>query len=165
MAIVGGAVRYERTQVGARMAAATLLSLAVALWVILRILSRATLDSVPWMPYALVGVIALAFLLVGWMRVVVDREDGRVRVVMGVGLLRKTLAISDIRRAEIVRPRVWWGWGLHWTPAGWLYNVAGRWAVRLELASERPVMIGTGDPEGLLDAIESARAEKAPAKR
>jgi len=36
--------------------------------------------------------------------------------------------------------------------------VSGRWAVRLELATERPVMIGTGDPQALHDAIEAARA-------
>ena len=158
-----GATRYQRTQCGTRMAGATLLAFALAAWVLARIVSRATLDEVPWMPYALLGVIAAAFLLVGWMRVTVDGE--RVRAVMGVGLLRASVAIPDIRKADIVRPRVWWGWGVHWTPAGWLYNVAGRWAVRLELASERPVMIGTGDPEGLLAAIESARAERAPAKR
>lgn len=158
-----GAVRYELTQVGTRMAGATLLCLALAAWVLVRVVSRATLDAVPWMPYALVGVFAGAFLLVGWMRVVVDAT--RVSAVMGVGLLRKSVPIDDIRRADIVRPRVWWGWGVHWTPAGWLYNVSGRWAVRLELASERPVMIGTGDPQGLLEAIESARADLAPRKR
>jgi hypothetical protein len=156
-------VRYERTQLGTRMAAATLVCLALAGWVLLRIVSRATLDAVPWMPYALVGTFATAFLLVGWMRVVVDGRQ--VRAVMGVGLLRKSVPIADIRKVDIVRPRVWWGWGVHWTPAGWLYNVSGRWAIRLELASERPVMIGTGDPEGLLEAIESARADRASTTR
>lgn len=162
MAHAPGVSRYERTQFGTRMAGATLLAFALSAWVLARIVSRATLDEVPWMPYALLGVIAAAFLLVGWMRVTVDSD--RVRAVMGIGLLGKSVPIADIRKADIVRPRVWWGWGVHWTPAGWLYNVAGRWAVRLELASERPVMIGTGDPEGLLDAIESARAERVPAE-
>ena len=48
---------------------------------------------------------------------------------------------------------MWWGWGAHWTPAGWLYNVSGRDAVRLELRAERPVIIGTGDVAGLTQAI------------
>ena len=149
-------VRYERTQFGTAMAAATILGLVVAGFVTTGV-SRATLEAVPWLPWALYGVLALAFLMFGWMRVVVDARA--VRAVMGIGLVRKSVGIADIRRADVVRTRVWWGWGVHWTPAGWLYNVSGRWAVRLELASERPVMIGTGDPRGLHEAIEAARAE------
>ena len=152
----GGAVLYERAQFGTTMAAATVVGSLLAAWVTATV-SRATLEAVPWLPWALYGVLALAFLMFGWMRVVVDARA--VRAVMGIGLVRKSVGIADIRRADVVRTRVWWGWGVHWTPAGWLYNVSGRWAVRLELASERPVMIGTGDPRGLHEAIEAARAE------
>ena len=148
-------VRYERTQFGTAMAVATLLGLVVAGWAI-AIVSRATLQAVPWLPWALYGVLALAFLMFGWMRVVVDERA--VRAIMGIGLVQKSVEVADIRRADVVRTRVWWGWGVHWTPAGWLYNVSGRRAVRLELASERPVMFGTGDPRGLHEAIEAARA-------
>ena len=147
--------RYERTQFGTAMAVATLLGLVVAGWAI-AIVSRATLQAVPWLPWALYGVLALAFLMFGWMRVVVDERA--VRAIMGIGLVQKSVEVADIRRADVVCTRVWWGWGVHWTPAGWLYNVSGRRAVRLELASERPVMIGTGDPRGLHEAIEAPRA-------
>ena len=155
----GGGVRYARAQFGTTMAAATVIGSLLAAWVTATV-SRTTLEAVPWLPWALYGVLALAFLLFGWMRVVVD--DRAVRAVMGVGIVRKSVEIADIRKADIVRTRVLWGWGVHWTPAGWLYNVAGRWAVRLELGSERPVMIGTGDARGLHDAIEAARAQAAP---
>mgnify|MGYP002388046464 CR=1 FL=1 len=155
----GGGVRYARAQFGTTMAVATVIGSLLAAWVTATV-SRATLEAVPWLPWALYGVLALAFLLFGWMRVVVD--DRVVRAVMGVGIVRKSVEIADIRKADIVRTRVLWGWGVHWTPAGWLYNVAGRWAVRLELGSERPVMIGTGDARGLHDAIEAARAQAAP---
>ena len=152
----GGGVLYERAQFGTTMAVATVIGSLLAAWVTATV-SRATLEAVPWLPWALYGVLALAFLMFGWMRVVVDARA--VRAIMGIGLIRKSVGIADIRRADVVRTRVWWGWGVHWTPAGWLYNVSGRRAVRLELASERPVMIGTGDPRGLHEAIEAARAE------
>lgn len=155
-ATAGGRPRYARAQFGTTMAIATLVGVALAAWVTTGFASRATLDAVPWLPHALYGVLALAFLLFGWMRVVVD--DRQVRAVMGIGIVRKSVEIADVRKVDIVRTRVLWGWGVHWTPAGWLYNVAGRWAVRVELATERPVMIGTGDPRGLHDAIEAARA-------
>ena len=155
----GGAVLYERAQFGTTMAAATVVGSLLAAWVTATV-SRATLEAVPWLPWALYGVLALAFLLFGWMRVVVD--DRRVKAVMGVGIVRKSVEITEIRKVDIVRTRVLWGWGVHWTPAGWRYNVAGRWAIRLELASERPVMIGTGDARGLHDAIEAAQALVSP---
>lgn len=156
-----GGVRYERTQFGTTMAAGTFVGVLLAGWVTTSV-SRATLDAVPWLPWALYGVLALAFLLFGWMRVVVDERG--IRAIMGVGLVRKSVDVADILKADVVRTRVLWGWGVHWTPAGWLYNVAGRWAIRLELASQRPVMIGTGDVRGLHDAIEAARALATPRK-
>ncbi|CAG0978430.1 hypothetical protein BURK1_01608 [Burkholderiales bacterium] len=156
MAERGRRTRYERAQFGTMMAAGTLLGVVLATWVLTAFVSRATIDAVPWLPWALFGVLALAFVLFGWMRVTVDERE--VRAVMGLGFVRKTVEIADVRKADIVRTRLLWGWGVHWTPAGWLYNVSGRWAVRLELATERPVMIGTGDPQALHDAIEAARA-------
>lgn len=147
---------YERTQFGTLMAVGTLLGFAAAGYVLAFVVSPATREAVPWLTWALCGVLVAGFLLVGWMRVRVD--DRRLHAVMGVGLLRKSVEISDVRKAEVVRTRVLWGWGVHLTPAGWLYNVGGRWAVRLELASERAVMIGSDDPGGLHDAIEAARA-------
>lgn len=152
--------RYERTQVGTAMVIGTLGGAAVGGIVMAAFLSRATLDAVPWLPWAFFAVLVGAFLLVGWMRVVVD--DRELRAVMGIGLLRRTVELADVRKADVVRTRVLWGWGVHLTPVGWLYNVGGRWAVRLELATERPLMIGSADPEGLLAAVEEARA---PAQR
>lgn len=149
-------VRYERFQFGTLMAVGTIVGLALAAFVLSVVVSPATREAVPWAPWVLLVVLGGAFLLVGWMRVSVG--DRVVRAVMGVGLLRRTVDVADIRKADVVRTRVWWGWGVHMTPAGWLYNVGGRWAVRLELASERALMIGSADPEGLHDAIESARA-------
>ena len=149
-------VAHEQVQVGTLMAAGTLLGAVLAAAVLAFFISPATRQAVPWLPWALFGVLGGAFLLVGWMRVTVDERA--VRAVMGVGLLRRSVELAEVRKADIVRTRVWWGWGVHLTPAGWLYNVGGRWAVRLELATERPVMIGSADPAGLHDAIEAARA-------
>ena len=110
-----------------------------------------------WTPWLLVAVLATGLLLFGWLTVEVD--DRRVHLRFGIGAFRRTVPLGDIRSCDRVRTRLRWGWGIRWTPAGWLYNVSGRRAVRLELASERPVMIGTGDPRGLHEAIEAARAE------
>ena len=91
----GGVVLYERAQFGTTMAVATVIGSLLAAWVTATV-SRATLEAVPWLPWALYGVLAAAFLLFGWMRVVVD--DRRVRAVMGVGIVRKM--VRPVRRAS-----------------------------------------------------------------
>jgi hypothetical protein len=43
--------------------------------------------------------------------------------------------------------------GIHVTPYGWLYNVAGWDAVAITLCEGRRFALGTDDPHGLLDVI------------
>ena len=122
-------------------------------------LSAATLATVPWLVVALFGLLALGLLAYATLTVEVDAEDVRVR--FGIGLIRKSIPLSDIARCEIVRTPSWWGWGMHWTPSGWLYNVSGRAAVRLEMVSQRPVMIGSDEAERLKAAIDARLAPPA----
>ena len=122
-------------------------------------LSAATLSAVPWLVVALFGLLALGLLAYATLTVEVDAENVRVR--FGIGLIRKSIPLSDIARCEIVRTPSWWGWGMHWTPSGWLYNVAGRVAVRLEMRSQRPLMIGTDEAERLKAAIDARLAPPA----
>ena len=128
----------------------------VAATVLVFSLSSRTLTAVPWLVPALYAVIAVGYLL--FFRLVVTVDRARVRAAFGIGWIAKEVPLSDIVAAEIVRTRLWWGWGIHWTPAGWLYNVGGRQAVRLVMAGERPLMIGSDEPAALLAAIEAARS-------
>jgi len=117
-----------------------------------------------WTPWLLVAVLAFGLLLFGWLTVEVD--DRRVHLRFGIGAFRRTVRLGDIRGCDRVRTRLHWGWGIRWTPAGWLYNVAGREAVRLELVRERPLIIGSNDADALKAAIDAqiaARAGQPPA--
>ena len=122
-------------------------------------LSASTLAAVPWLVFALFGLLALGLLTYATLTVMVDAEQ--VRVYFGIGLIRKTIPVADIARCEVVRTPTWWGWGMHWTPSGWLYNVSGRAAVRLEMTSQRPVMIGSDEAERLKAAIDAGLARRA----
>ena len=65
----------------------------------------------------------------------------------------------DLRRfvaCEPVRIRWWYGWGIHLTPFGWLYNVSGLDAVAITLRAGRKFALGTDDPHGLLAALRAA---------
>ena len=145
-------------QTGWAVIVGSVVGLGLALLVTLS-LSAATLAAVPWLVVALFGLLALGLLAYATLTVEVDAENVRVR--FGIGLIRKSIPLSDIARCEIVRTPSWWGWGMHWTPSGWLYNVAGRAAVRLEMRSQRPLMIGTDEAERLKAAIDARLAPPA----
>jgi hypothetical protein len=145
---------YRHTQFGKVVAAGTAVGLVAAVLMTLS-LSPATLAAAKWSVVALYAIIAAAFALFSTLTVEVDAREIRVR--FGIGLFRKTVALADIRRCEVLRTKIWWGWGLHWTPSGWLYNVSGREAVRLEFASERPLMIGSDEAQALKAAIDARR--------
>lgn len=115
-------------------------------------------DSGPWL--VVIGVIlaitAIAVLAFGWLTVQVSRDSLRLR--FGVGLVRRRFAIADLRAARAVRNPWYYGWGIRYTPHGWLFNVSGLDAVEIDLTSGRRYRIGTDEPQELLRAIERAMA-------
>lgn len=150
---------YRHTQFGKVIAVGTALGLAAAALVTLS-LSPATLEAAWGLVVALFAIIAAAFFLLATLTVEVDAREVRVR--FGIGVFRKSVPLADIRRCDLVRTRIRWGWGLHWTPAGWLYNVSGREAVRLELARDKAVMIGSDEAPALKQAIDARRPAVRP---
>jgi hypothetical protein len=142
-------------QIGWAVIAGSAVGLGLALLVTLS-LSPATLAAAPWLVVALFGLLALGPLAYATLTVEVDAAN--VRVHFGIGLIRKAIPLAEIVRCDVVRTPTWWGWGMHWTPSGWLYNVSGRAAVRLEMTSQRPVMIGSDEAERLKAAIDSRLA-------
>ena len=73
----------------------------------------------------------------------------------GPGVWRKTLSRGDIVRVTAARNKWWWGWGIHLTPRGWLYNVGGLDAVEIALKSGRMLRIGSDESAALVEALEN----------
>jgi hypothetical protein len=144
-------------QIGWAVVAGSAVGFAMALVVTLS-LSASTLAAAPWLVVALFGLLALGLLT--YATLTIDVDDNRILARFGIGIIRRAIPVADITRCEIVRTPVWWGWGLHWTPSGWLYNVSGRAAVRLELKGQRPLMIGSDDTERLKAAIDARLAAR-----
>ena len=69
------------------------------------------------------------------------------------GLIRKKVPLAEIAECEPIRIRWWYGWGIHLTPYGWLYNVSGLDAVMITLRNDGKFALGTDDPQGLVAAI------------
>jgi len=151
-------VAYRHTQFGWVLAGALALGVLMTLGAIL-LLPTGAMRAPWWTPLLLVGLFTFALLLFGWLTVEVDEREIRLR--FGIGAFRKTVPVGDIKSCDRVRTRLRWGWGIRWTPAGWLYNVSGRDAVRLELRRERPVVIGSDDADALKTAIDARIAAHA----
>jgi len=74
----------------------------------------------------------------------------------GPRIIRKRVRLAEIVGCEPIRIRWWYGWGIHLTPFGWLYNVSGLDAVAITLHAGRRFALGTDDPHGLTAAIRDA---------
>jgi hypothetical protein len=68
--------------------------------------------------------------------------------------------IAEIASCEPIRIKWWYGWGIHLTPYGWLYNVSGFGAVAITLRNGRKFALGTDDPKTLTAAIQSLIASR-----
>ena len=110
---------------------------------------------------SLVGLLAMtvAMGLFAKMTVIVDQEAIELR--LGLGFVRKRYMLKDITAVREVENPWYYGWGIRYTPRGWLYAVSGLTAVELQLQNGTTVRIGTDDAHGLCQALERMLAIKA----
>lgn len=101
-------------------------------------------------------ILACGFVFAG-LGVTVDARGVLVR--WGLGWPRARFAWSDIESFESCEHGWWYGYGLRWTPRGWLWNIQGPWAVRLKLRSGKCFHVGTDDLEGFLAALHAGHPE------
>jgi len=76
----------------------------------------------------------------------------------GPGFWTRRFALDDIVSAEVVRNSALYGWGIRYTPHGWLYNVSGLRAVEVTIRGEGQIRIGTDELEALKQALEAVTA-------
>jgi hypothetical protein len=145
---------YRHTQFARRLVLTSVVYLVLASAVVAW-LSEATRSAAAWLVVFLYAVLVAGIALFYRLTVVVDNLS--VRAVFGIGLLRRVVPLAQIAGTEVHR-LMRGGTGIRLTPAGWLYNAGGRDAVRLLLKRERPLIIGTDEPEALKAAIDAARA-------
>jgi hypothetical protein len=69
------------------------------------------------------------------------------------GVWRERIKRDEIVSAIAARDKWWWGWGVHRTPRGWLYNVAGLDAVEIALRDGRTLRLGIDQPAALIKAL------------
>lgn len=75
------------------------------------------------------------------------------RFSFGIGLISRTILRSEIAACRVVRNPWTFGWGIHRTPRGWLYNVSGDAAIEIDLRNGKTLRVGTDEPEALCAAL------------
>lgn len=140
---------YEHTQVG------YVTGTALALGGLIAYASFRAEKEVPgWTGLAMAGGFGVGALLFSSLTVTI--EDEALRFYFGPGFWERRIPLSDLREVRVVRNSPWYGWGIRYTPHGWLYNVSGLRAVELTVRDEGTLRIGTGEPKILKEAIERA---------
>jgi hypothetical protein len=137
---------YRHTQIGARLRLAAILPAAP-------LVALGFLVGKPLLLSALAAFFAcVAF---AFSSLTIDVGDGKLAWSFGFGLLRQTVALGDIASATPVRNPWWYGWGVHLTPRGWLFNVDGLAAVEIALKDGRRFRLGSDDAERLAQALRT----------
>lgn len=71
--------------------------------------------------------------------------------------ISKSVPLADVLDAKPTRTSFIYGWGIHYTDRGWLYNVSGLGAVHVRTKDGKQFMLGTDEPAVLAEAINRAR--------
>jgi hypothetical protein len=128
-------------------------------WVIIGSIAAALVLVVPLVavPGAPGGVVLLAAFLVlaglAFSTLTVEVDAAEIRIRFTGGLVRKRVALAELRSHRVVRNPWIYGWGIHKIPGGWIWNVSGLDAVELLLADGRVLRVGTDEPSQLSSAI------------
>ena len=138
-------MRYRHTQIGYL----TIVALVLVLFLITTIMALIVFS---WIAFAGLGILVICLLLFSSLTVVIGDEVLEIR--FGPGIIRKKFYLKDIESCLAVKNRWFYGWGIHLTPHGWLFNVSGFSAVEIKLKSGKKYRIGTDVPAELEEAIQ-----------
>ncbi len=73
---------------------------------------------------------------------------------MGIGLIKKTYPISNIKSCTPIKNSIINGWGIRLIQGGWLYNVSGFHAIEVQFKNETKIIrIGTDKPYEVAEEV------------
>jgi hypothetical protein len=101
-------------------------------------------------------VFALLPFLFGSLQTTVNDKD--IVIKFGIGLIKKTIPLDTVKSMKVVRNKFIYGWGIRFTPHGWLWNIAGYDAVEFEIDGiKRKFRLGCKDPKEMIKAIKKRK--------
>ena len=79
--------------------------------------------------------------------------DNYIEIKFGPGLIKKKFLYDEIESCSIARNKWWYGFGIRKIPGGWLYNVSGLNAIKLNMKNGKEYRIGTDEPQKLFEVM------------
>lgn len=152
--VPGGEYRYYHTQPNLAGGKKTTYLLIVCTLVTLAVIVVAPVPDIFRPVFLLLALLLLVNALFTSLTVAVTSET--LEFWFGAGIWHKKYRLTGISGCSVVKNSWWYGWGIRWTPNGWLYNVAGRDAVEVLFQDGRKIRIGTDEPETLAGVINRA---------
>ena len=143
-------LRYHHTQFGTVVVVSLLL--AAVLFAGLGVMTSLT-------PLAVIGPALMAVFLALFYALTVEIGATHLTFRFGIGWIRKRVPLAEIVEAQPVDNHWLYGWGIHRTPHGWLYNVSGWEAVEITLTSGQHLRLGTDEPQKLTQVLQVARED------
>ena len=110
-----------------------------------------------WLPFLVV--MALALLCFHSLNVRLDERAVHLR--FGIGLIRRSIPLETIVDATPVRNSWLAGFGIRYIGRGWMWNVSGLDAIRIDRTNGGSFFIGTDEPAALEAAINAAISKRA----
>lgn len=140
--------RYQHTQIGYLV----IIALSIPLLILLFVIGVYEFTSIPLI--ILLFVLSLCLVLFPSLTVEIDKT--RLIAKFGFGVINKQFILKDIESCRVVKNPWYYGWGIHWTPHGWLYNISSLSAVEIQMKNGKKYRIGTDEPKNLERAITRA---------
>lgn len=144
---LGTMEQYKHTQIGYLLL--TLYSIVVLFLSYFNIMTN-------FHPLTLIALIIVLIVLGIFSRLTVTVDDQMIKIQFGVRIIRKTFPLKEIEVYRVVRNPWYYGWGIRFTPRGWLFNVSGFSAIELQMKNGKLYRIGTDDPDNLASALDEA---------
>ena len=107
-------------------------------------------------PFALAALIVMLIVLRLFSSLTVAVDEQMIKIQFGFGVIRKAFLLKDIESYAVVKNPWYYGWGIRYTPRGWLFNVSGFSAIELQMKNGKRYRIGTDEPDNLASALSEA---------
>ncbi len=146
-------MNYKETQYGWFVIILFLMTIVSMIFLYLEQWGTHPLPKTPFLVMEGIFIVILAL----FYKMTTSIEEGVVRIIYGIGLIRIKISPESISSVEAFKVPWYWGVGIRITPKGWLYSLSRFKAVIIKYRTkgkEKTTLIGTSEPEELMSAIK-----------
>lgn len=107
-----------------------------------------------WIGFTVMMLMVIDLVLFASLTVTINADV--LKLHFGAGFVRKTFLLKYIIFCQVVKNPWYYGWGIQWTPHGWLKSFSGTHAVESTLRNAKKYRVGTDVFSELSQAIRQA---------